>query len=260
MKRLSHILLTSAAYLLAACAPAPAAPSGVAPTVDAFVAPGGPTPVVPTRTPALTPTLPPSATPEPPTATAAPATAAPATAAPTRPAGTPTPTPVTVNGKPRVWWVDQMVRQPDGSFMAPEAVRQAIRAFVIEHNLDRTIPAGQDWKAAARASAGRDAIVADLYYIGDLRKLVAESTSPQLHMIVSGLVSVADIRAFGADGLTAHVLVDFSAITTAIFSTSDWSIIESAHKPSVPIQLWRIRFDTADGRWKYEELLATSPR
>ena len=248
-----------AALALAACQGTPATPPTQTPVnpKDTFATPGAPTPFLPTMTPVPSPTLRPTATAVP--STAVPATVAPPTLAPTKGA-TPTPTPVIVNGQPKMWWVDQMVKQADGSFMAPEVVRQTIRDFVAEHNANRTLVPGQNPAKTAKDYYERNPATAERFYFGDLRRIVATTPSPQVQLIASGTATAVDVRAFGSDGMTAHVLVDFTTVKSSVFSTQDWSLIDASYVSPNAAQLWKVHFDVADGRWKYEELILTQPR
>ena len=171
-----------AALALAACQSTPAAPPTQTPVnpKDTFATPGAPTPFLPTMTPAPSPTVRPTATAVPPTVTVPVPTLA-----PTR-VGTPTPTPAIVNGQPKMWWVDQMVKQADGSFMAPEVVRQTIRDFVAEHNANRTLVPGQNPAKTAKDYYERNPATAEKFYFGDLRRVVATTPSPQVQLIASG--------------------------------------------------------------------------
>ena len=250
------VAILIAALALAACQSTPAAPPTQTPVnpKDTFVTPGAPTPFLPTMTPAPSPTARPTATAVPPTATIAVPTIAPTKSA------TPTPTPVIVNGQPKMWWVDQMVKQADGSYMAPEAVRQTIRDFVAEHNANRTLVPGQNPAKTAKDYYERNPATAEKFYFGDLRRVVATTPSPQVQLIASGTATAVDVRAFGSDGMTAHVLVDFTAVKSSVFSTQDWSLIDASYVSPNAAQLWKVHFDVADGRWKYEELILTQPR
>ena len=153
-----------------------------------------------------------------------------------------------------------MVKQPDGTYTAPEAVLQEIRDTVTEFNDLRTSRGAQNWKARAQWFLGGFGIWAERFFIGDMRKLALEAPSPQLHIIVTGTAQAQDVRAFTADGLTAYVLVDFRSVVWAVYSSSDWALIDPARRSTVDSQLWRVRFDMVDGRWKYEELVTTPKR
>lgn len=254
MKTHLHAVMILAALALAACqaTPAPVTPSGPPPGTppDTFYTPGAPTPTrAPTLTPLPSPTLRPTATAEPPTATPPPPT-------PTQVArvGTPTPTPVIVNGQPKMWWVDQMVKQPDGLFMAPEAVRQTIKDTILESFDDRTALGSKDPLIAARALYTDNTVRAQRFYIGNLRNLVITTPSPQIQIVVGGKINVVDTRAFSADGLTAYAAIDFSGIRANVYSTSDWSLLQGNTAGADLVEVWRMRFDPSDGRWKYENL------
>ena len=153
-----------------------------------------------------------------------------------------------------------MVKQPDGTFMAPEAVLQNIRDTVAEFNDLRTSRDVKEWKSRAQWYFGGHNIWAERFFIGDMRKLALEAPSPQVHLIVTDTLRPIDIRAFSADGLTAYLLIDFKPVLWVVYSTSDWTLIDPALPSKVDSQLWRIRFDLTDGRWKYEELVATPKR
>ncbi len=258
MRRKNHpsVVLLIAALALAACQSTPAAPPTQTPVnpKDTFATPGAPTPFLPTMTPAPSPTVRPTATAVPPTATIAVPIIAPTKSA------TPTPTPVIVNGQPKMWWVDQMVKQADGSFMAPEAVRQTIREMVSDSYRDRIAIDGRDPLIVAKALVGGNAVRAERFYIGDLRQLVINTPSPQIQIVVAGKISVVDIRAFGPDGITAFAAIDFTGIRANVYSASDWSLLK-ADSPGVDlVEVWRVRLDLADGQWKYENLVTSQKK
>jgi hypothetical protein len=253
------VAILIAALALAACQSTPAAPPTQTPInpKDTFATPGAPTPFLPTMTPAPSPTMRPTATAVPPIAV--PATVAVPTLAPTK-GGTATPTPVIVNGQPKMWWVDQMVKQADGGFMAPEAVRQTIRVMVSDSYRDRIAIDGRDPLTVAKALVAGNAVRAERFYIGDLRQLVINTPSPQIQIVVAGKISVVDIRAFGPDGITAFAAIDFTGIRANVYSASDWSLLK-ADSPGVDlVEVWKVRLDLADGRWKYESLVTSQKK
>jgi hypothetical protein len=248
------VAILIAALALAACQSTPAAPPTQTPVnpKDTFATPGAPTPFLPTMTPAPSPTVRPTVTAVPPTAV--PATVALPTLTPTK-GGTPTPTPVIVNGQPKMWWVDQMVKQADGSFMAPEAVRQTIRELAVQPYLKRLVPAGVDPLQFARAFYATRTELARDYYIGALRDTVGNSTLLEIHVDISATTAALDVRGFTQDGLSAYVTVEQLGPTVNVYRTNDWAARLTQFRGVDTIEVWKVRFDMTDFRWKYEELV-----
>jgi len=252
MKIFARAILVLAALALAACQSTPAPATPLSTPADTFYTPGAPTPTrLPTMTPFPSPTARPSATTEPPTATVPPAT-------PTQVAraGTPTPTPVIVNGQPKMWWVDQMVKQPDGLFMAPEAVRQTIREMALGPYLEGVAFGGADPLVVAKTLVARRQEIANKYYIGKLRDAALAFQSDEVQIPVTATISAIDVRAFSSDGLTARVTISQSNAIVNIYRKSDWSLKQEGYRGQNAIEIWVIRFDPFDSRWKYEEQVA----
>ncbi len=258
MRRKNHpsVVVLIAALALAACQSTPAAPPTQTPVnpKDTFATPGAPTPFLPTMTPAPSPTVRPTATAVPPTATIAVPIIAPTKSA------TPTPTPVIVNGQPKMWWVDQMVKQADGSFMAPEAVRQTIREMATGFYVRRSVTVDKDSLAVAKEIQANLKRNAELYYIGDLRNVVSTTLSPQVNVIVTATITPFDVRAFDSVGQNAFVAIEHTRVKIDVFDTSDWSV--RAHDFVVPdfIEIWQTSFDLSDGRWKMAKLVSSEKK
>ena len=247
------VAILIAALALAACQSTPAAPPTQTPVnpKDTFVTPGAPTPFLPTMTPAPSPTVRPTATAVPPTVTIPLPTLA-----PTR-VGTPTPTPVIVNGQPKMWWVDQMVKQADGSYMAPEAVRQAIREMAEGFFLRRAALNGQDSLVKAKEIVSNVVSLSNEFLIGELRDAGISAPAPRVNVMVSGTIHAVDVRAFGADGVTAFVAVEHAANKMDVYDTSTWAVTSKGLLLPDFLDIWQSRYDPTDGRWKLEKLIAT---
>ena len=258
MRRNSHrpsVAVLIAALALAACQSTPAAPPTQTPVnpTDTFATPGAPTPFLPTMTPVPSPTVRPTATAVPPTATVAVPTIAPTRGA------TPTPTPVIVNGQPKMWWVDQMVKQADGGFLAPRAVTESIGLMVSDFYSNARASTGQDSRVVAQTMERNAADVATKFLIGPARASVLQSDATQVNVIVAGEIRAIDIRGFGADGLTCHLAVQAKGLKVDVYSRSDFTIRSSAMSVDDYTQIFRARFDLVDGRWKLEEVIGSAP-
>ena len=247
------VVLLIAALALAACQSTPAASPTQTPVnpKDNFATPGAPTPFLPTMTPAPSPTVRPTATAVPPTLTVAVPTIPPTKGA------TPTPTPVIVNGQPKMWWVDQMVKQADGSFMAPEAVRQTIREMAVDLFLRRAALNGQDSLAKGREIITNMVPLANEFFIGELRDTTISAPAPRVNVMVSGTVVAVDVRAFGSDGMSAFVAVEHIANRMDIYDTKSWTSVNKGLLLPDFVDIWQTRFDSRDGRWKMEKLIAS---
>ena len=248
------VVLLIAALALAACQSTPAVPPTQTPInpKDTFATPGAPTPFLPTMTPP--PTVRPTATAVPPSAV--PATVTVPTLAPTK-VGTPTPTPVIVNGQPKMWWVDQMVKQADGSFMAPEAVRDAIRRMAADFFGRRATGAESDSLAKAKEMITNRFTFADEFFVGQLRTSEYTTTASQVQVMVSGLFTPTDVRAFSPDGQVANLLIEHSGTRLDIYDTATWASLNRGLLLPDYFEILQVRFDLADSRWKVERVLLT---
>jgi hypothetical protein len=245
-------LIAALALALAACQSTPTAPPTQTPVNprDTFATPGAPTPFLPTMTPVPSPTVRPTAIAVPPTAV--PATVAVPTLAPTK-GGTATPTPVIVNGQPKMWWVDQMVKQADGSYLAPTPVVEAITAMTLDFYLRRSTLQGRDSKTVAQGILAELPEATQRFFIGELRVVPPITAVTQINVLVTGTITVTSVRGFVADGVTGYVGVETTKAKVDIYATSDWTR-KDKDLPVADIQeIWLVRFDQTDSRWKFEK-------
>jgi hypothetical protein len=240
------------ALALAACQSTPAAPPTQTPVNprDTFATPGAPTPFLPTMTPAPSPTVRPTATEVPPTATVVLPTPVPTKGA------TPTPTPVIVNGQPKMWWVDQMVKQADGGFIPPRAVTETIAADVGEfYTWLRAITASETLTVAQRIVSERQ-VMAARYFTGTALAGLLTSQSDQVQVLYGGETKVIDVRGFESNGLSGYYTFLVTSSTADVYNRLDWSVVARNVKVADFYESWRTVFDLSAGRWKIEKKLA----
>jgi len=159
-----------------------------------------------------------------------------------------------------MWWVDQMVKQADGSYMAPEAVRQTIREMAVEYFDLISALNGKDSRVVAQATIRTEDELAVKYFVGELRRIILTDKSPQVSVLVTGTQGVADVRGFSSDGLTAFFTFRTKNAKYDVYDTTNWDVVSRGSSPSDLDEIWGIRFDLTDGRWKMERLVGQFPR
>jgi len=150
-----------------------------------------------------------------------------------------------------------MVKQADGSFMAPEAVRDAIRTMAIEFYARRTASPGTDSLLRGKEMAANRLPFANEFFIGELRTSEFSTTASQVQVMVTGVITPADVRAFSPDGRVANVLIDHTGTRLDIYETGTWSLLNRGLLLPDYLEILQIRFDVVDGRWKIEKILLT---
>ena len=249
------IAILIAALALAACQSTPAAPPTQTPVnpTDTFATPGAPTPFLPTMTPAPSPTVRPTATAVPPTAV--PATVALPTLAPTKGA-TPTPTPVIINGQPKMWWVDQMVKQADGSYIPPRVVTETIVATFNDLYSGLRAENEQLAPVAARRIVSDRVVMANRFLTGTLLAGTLSTQSEQVQVAYTGDTKIIDIRGFGPDGLSGYYTIHVKGTKANVYNRNDWSLVTNGLQVLDFYEIWKIVFDVSAGRWKIQERVA----
>ena len=150
-----------------------------------------------------------------------------------------------------------MVKQADGSFMAPEAVRQTIREMAEEFFLRRAALNGQDSLVKAKEIVSNVVSLSMEFLIGELRDTGINAAAPRVNVMISGTVRAVDVRAFSGDGVTAFVAVEHTANKMDVFDTATWTPISKGLLLPDFVDIWQTRLDQADGRWKMEKLITT---
>ncbi|MBX7213264.1 MAG: hypothetical protein K1X39_04550 [Thermoflexales bacterium] len=233
-----------------------------------------PRPVFPTITPT---TLPPTLTPAPsatvpPTATAAPTATPPMDLArlyptPTPRAGTPTPTPKTVNGAPQVWWADQMVKQPDGTYMAPQAVIDQIAGDITYPIvLISSDKPGYEISDNTNFQANHYDEVWGPYLTKKQLDKLHESPPDRVFVVFSRTVTLSDARSFSSDGTSAFATLHYSVGTGTTYTIPKMSleppvVLALEHRKALfaaVVEIWQVAFDVKDGRWKLDRFVKLS--
>jgi hypothetical protein len=155
-----------------------------------------------------------------------------------------------------MWWVDQMVKQADGSYIPPRSVTETIVATVTEYYaLLRADSEEAALDVAKRVMADRQ-ILATRYFTGSALAGLLSTRPPQFQVGTSGRTAVIDVRGFGPEGLAGFYTILVTGTMANVYSTSDWTLVARNVKVADFYETWRVVFDAAAGTWKIDSKLA----
>ncbi|MEO7704515.1 MAG: hypothetical protein ABIV92_07760 [Thermoflexales bacterium] len=142
-------------------------------------------------------------------------------------------------------WQNQMLRQADGTLMAPElVVTQARIEAGAFYALLRDLPLDQ-------YLARRDSIFAEHFAGAALQGILRiEKARKQYSMNRSGQVEIR-IRDFSANGLSATALISSRGWTNDVYDISTGALIEKGRRDKDTLTVSRIMFERMSGRWKF---------
>ena len=142
-------------------------------------------------------------------------------------------------------WQDQLVLQPDGTLMAPDAVVARARADAgAFYALLRDLPLDQ-------YLARRGSIFAEHFAGTALQGILqAEKERKQYLMNRSGEVEIR-IRDFSANGLSATAYINSRGWTNDVYDISTGALIEKGRTDKDTLTLSRIMFERTSERWKF---------
>lgn len=159
------------------------------------------------------------------------------------PTAIPLPSPTyDVNGAP---WQDQLVRQPDGSLQAPQAVQERAKKDLLEYyTLLRNLP-------LADYSKKRDAIL-KTYFVGEalegMRQL--ESKRTEYLMNRAGNVTI-EVRDFSANGIAATAGIRSRNWVNDVVDVATGKVLTEGRREADVFSIVRIVYDRSSERWKF---------
>lgn len=180
--------------------------------------------------------------PSPATTTVAVATAtAFATAQPTGLPSTATPVPFTAP------WASRMVKQADGTYMAPQEVVDAIKKMM------------KDWDAETVAAANlpitqtieRSKAADDKYYWPDERdKTLASLQQNGMYVRTAGTGQATDVKNFSADGLSAQVSQVSRGMVYDHYDTATLKLTQKGIKADDVVIIFNVRYNPDRKQWQ----------
>lgn len=195
-----------------------------------------------------------------PTATSA-AAAAPVTSAPTKPASVasaatpvattqPTGLPATATAAPTTFvapWAGKMVKQTDGTYMAPQEVVDAIKKMF------------KDWDSETAAvnslpitqAVEKIKVVDDKFYWPQERdKGLASLQQNGLYLRTAGVAQATDVKNFSVDGLTAQVSQINRGMVYDHYDSTTLKLIQKGIKEDDFVAILNIRYNPDRKQWQ----------
>ena len=197
-----------------------------------------------------------------PTATSA--AAAPVTSAPTKPASAaivasaatpvttaqPTGLPATATAAPTTFvapWAGKMVKQTDGTYMAPQEVVDAIKKMF------------KDWDSETAAvnslpitqAVEKIKVVDDQFYWPDERdKTLASLQQNGYYKRMAGTTQATDVKNFSADGLTAQVSYLSRGLVYDHYEAATLKLIQQGIKNDDMVVIFNVRYNPNRKQWQ----------
>jgi hypothetical protein len=159
------------------------------------------------------------------------------------PTAIPLPSPThDVNGAP---WQDQLVRQPDGSLQAPQAVQERAKKDLMEYYiLLRNMPLADYTKK-------RDSIL-KTHFVGEalegMRQL--ESKRTEYLMNRAGNVTI-EVRDFSANGIAATAGIRSRSWVNDVVDVATGKVLTEGRREADVFSIVRIVYDRSSERWKF---------
>jgi hypothetical protein len=152
----------------------------------------------------------------------------------------------------RAPWADKMVKQADGTWMAPkEVVEQVTKhyeeyyAWLLARDVDSALKSPeQQLKQYARYLAGVRLVQQAAFVRGGRNLLRSPEAKP--------FVRILRVKSFSSDGLTVLCDTDFRGFRWRVYDTAIRGF-ESEYSEADSIDSDRLNFDPSDGRWKLVE-------